>query len=421
MGAFQLPQFHQVFIFYFCAIYKDMKTCGLDVHKDTVFCAIYNGKDYSEVKEYNTTTPRIRQMGEYLLSEGVCKVAMESTSTYWVPVWDILLEMGFELMLVNPFLIKQMPGRKSDVKDAQWIACLLNKGMLRGSMIPSPVIQELRTYSRKYTKLQEQKTRSLQKMDRIMVMCGFRIGSCMSNLGTKSVMNIITALIRGESNPVSLSKLVYGNTANKKSGKLLEALTGNLKEHSRQQLEWEKQEYDLFEKQTEQCLTQMQRICNNHYSQEMGLLRTIPGVSEVSAMIIISETGGDMSVFENSGKITGWAGLRPRNDESAGKYKSTATTKGNKYLRSVLVQVSWAASRIKNGWFKEKFSRLAMRKSRKKALIAIARKLLTVTWNVLYYKIPYNPLLVHTYDSKKVEARIDYHQREMERMQKLLK
>ena len=135
-----------------------------------------------------------------------------------------------------------------------------------------------------------------------------------------------------------------------------------------------------------------------------------------------------MSVFENSGKITGWAGLRPRNDESAGKYKSTATTilrlrsvtRGNRYLRSVLVQVSWAASRIKEGWFREKFNRLSMRKSRKKALIAIVGKLLTVTWNVLQYKTPYNPKLAHIYDPVKVEAKINYHQREMLRMQKLL-
>jgi transposase len=398
-----------------------MKVSGLDVHKNNIFCAIYNGKEYSEIKEYDTTMPKIRLLGEFLRLEGVRKVALESTSTYWVPVWDVLLEMGFELMLVNPFLIKQMPGRKSDMKDAQWIACLLHKGMLRGSMIPSPTIQQLRTYCRKYTKLQQQQTRALQKMDRVMVMCGFRIGSCMSSLGTKSVMNIITSLINGASNPETLCKLVYGSTANKKSGKLLEALTGNLKEHYRQQLEWDKQEYDLFEKQTQQCLEQMRRICQEHYSQELELLKTIPGISEKSAMIIIAETGGDMSVFENSGKITGWAGLRPRNDESAGKYKSTATTKGNKYLRSVLVQVAWAASRIKNGWFKEKFYRLAMRKSRKKALIAIARKLLTVAWNVIYYKIPYNPQLTHIYDPVKVEARINYHQHEMERMQKLLK
>jgi len=182
----------------------------------------------------------------------------------------------------------------------------------------------------------------------------------------------------------------------------------------------------------------MRRICQEHYSKEIELIKSIPGVSDVSAMIIIAETGGDtctvyevrgMSVFENSGKITGWAGLRPRNDESAGKYKSTATTKGNKYLRSILVQVSWAASRIKNGWFNEKFNKLVIRKSRKKALIAIARKVLTVTWNVLYYQKPYfvlrtkykyNPLLVHVYDPVKVEAKINYHQREVERMQKLL-
>jgi transposase len=397
-----------------------MKTSGLDVHKDSIFCAIYNGKAYSEVKEYSTTTPHIRLMGEYLRGEGVNRVAMESTSTYWVPIWDILLAMGFELTLVNPFLIKQMPGRKSDVKDAQWIATLLHKGLLRSSVVPSPKIQELRAYTRKYTKLQEQKTRSLQKMDRLMVMSGIRIGSCMSNLGTKSVMNIISALIEGKSDPCQLEKLVYGNTANKRSGKLREALSGNVKEHHRVQLEWEKEAYDLFEKQTQLCLIRMNEICNEHFPKEMEYLQTIPGVSLVSSMLIIAETGAEMSVFETSGKITGWAGLRPRNDESAGKYKCTATTKGNKYLRSVFVQVAWAASRMKNSYYREKFNRLAMRKPRKKALIAIARKLLTVSWHVLHDKCPYNPLLAHVYDPVKVAAKIAYHKREIERTEKLL-
>jgi transposase len=193
-----------------------------------------------------------------------------------------------------------------------------------------------------------------------------------------------------------------------------------MKEHFRQQLEWEKEEYDLFEKQTGQCLRQMRQLCEAHYSKEMELLKSILGVKEISAMLIIAETGGNMSVFENSGKIIDCAGLRPGNDESAGKYKSTATTKGNKYLRSVMVQYSWAASRIKNGWFKEKFNRLSMRKSRKKALIAIARKLLTVTWNVLYCKTPYNPQLVQVYDLIRVKSKIYYHQREIERIRQLL-
>ena len=212
-------------------------------------------------------------MGNYLLSEGIQEVAMESTGCYWVQVWDILLELVFTLHLVNPFLIKQMLGRKRDVKDAQWIACLLNKGLIRDSVVPSPTIQELRTYCRKYTKLQQQKTRSLQKMDKIMIMGGIRISSCMINLGTKSVMNIVTALIAGESDPMRLVKLVYGNTANKQSGKLREALTGNMRDHFRIQLQWEKDEYDLFERQTEDCLIRMERICDAHYIEEIALLR----------------------------------------------------------------------------------------------------------------------------------------------------
>jgi transposase len=397
-----------------------MKVCGLDVHKDSIFCAVYNGKSYSEVKEYETMTNKIRQLGDYLLSEEVKQVAMESTSTYWVPVWDILLEMGFDLTLVNPYLIKQMPGRKSDVKDAQWIACLLHKGMIRGSVVPPPTIQELRTFSRKYTKLQQQKTRSLQKMDRLMVMSGIRIGSCMSNLATKSVMNIVSALIGGETDPEKLEKLVYGNTANKRSGKLHEALTGNVKEYHRIQLKWEKDEYDLFEAQTEDCLTHMERICHDQYSEEMSLLCTIPGISMISAMTIIAETGADMSIFETSGKLAGWAGLRPRNDESAGKYKSTAVTKGNKYLKSALVQVAWAASRTKGSFFMETFTRLSIRKSRKKALVAVARKILVVVWHLITEKREYNPALLPVYNPAKLSKKIKYHQKEAERIEKLL-
>ena len=396
------------------------KVCGLDVHKDSIFCAIYNGAKYSEVKEYATTTVSIYSMGEYLQSEGVREVAMESTGIYWIAVWDLLLEMGFELMLVNPFLIKQMPGRKSDVKDAQWIAELLYKRMMRSSFVPPPLIQELRVYSRKYSKLQQQVTRVLVGMDNILIMCGIRASSCLSRITTKSYMLIIDAIIRGHTNPDYLVSLVYGNTKNKQSGKLREALTGHVKEHHRKQLLWAKEEYDLYQKQINDCLQEMQRICDDHFSLAVKLLQTLPGVSRIAAMTIIAETGGDMRVFENSGKITGWTGLRPRNDESAGKYKSTATTKGNKYLRSILVQCAWAASRMKGSYFKEKFSRMAMRKPRKKALICIARKLLVVIWNVLKYEKEYNPKLIPVYDPVKMKARMAYYKKEYEKTACLL-
>ena len=149
----------------------------------------------------------------------------------------------------------------------------------------------------------------------------------------------------------------------------------------------------------------------------MKLLMTIPGISEITAMIVLAETGADMKAFENSSKFSGWTGLRPRNDESAGKYKSTATTKGNRYLRCVLVQIAWAASRTKGTYFKEKFNRLAMRKSRKKALIAIARKMGVLIWNVLYYQQDYNPQRLIVYDPGKLQAKMEYYKKELHRLE----
>ena len=397
-----------------------MRVCGLDVHKDTIFCALYDGKAYTEVKEYATVTDDIRKMGEYLQSKGVMRVAMESTSIYWTPVWDLLEEMCFELVLVNPFLIKQMPGKKSDVKDAQWIASLLHKGLLRCSMVPGPLIKELRVYTRKYARFKQRASQILTEMDRIMVTASIRIGGCVSTLDSKSVISIIEALIEGETNPDYLVTLVYANTANKRSGKLRQALTGNLKEHHRVSLKWAKQQYDLYQTQIQECLFYMEQICQEHYSKEMMLLQSMPGIRKISSMCIIAETGADMNTFENSGKISGWAGLRPRNDESAGKFKSKAITKGNKYLRAILVQVAWAASRTRGCYFKEKYQRLALRKPNKKAIIAIARKMLVVVWNLLKNNEPYNPSLVHIYDPVKVERSIAYHQKEIERVSKLL-
>jgi len=397
-----------------------MKTSGLDVHKDKIFCAIYDGKSYSEVKEFSTTTLSIYSMCEYLQSENVKEVAMESTSTYWVPIWDILYEMNFELKLVNPLHIKQMPGRKSDIKDAQWIAKLLYQRMLNGSLVPSPLIQELRSYTREYRLLTQEVTKILTKIDRVLVMCGIRLSSCISNMNSKSAIQIVEALIRGETNPDKLVSLVYGNRKNKESGKLKECLTGHIKEHHRIKLMTCKQQYDLFEKQIAFYLSKMQEVCDEHFSQDITNLTSIPGVSIISAMIIIAETGGDMRAFENSGKFTGWTGLRPRNDESAGKFKSTATTKGNKHLRAIIVQVGWGAARNKGSYFMDKFQKLSMRKSRKKALVAIGRKILVIIWHVLKEKTQYNPNLVHIYDPVKVEHKIKYHEKEIEKAKKLI-
>jgi len=346
---------------------------------------------------------------------------MESTGIYWIPVWNILESMGFDLMLVNPYLIRQMPGRKSDVKDAQWIAELLYKGMLRGSLVPCPLIRELRTYSRKYRKLQQRLTSVNQEMERTLEMCNIRLTSLVSNITGKSVRRVVEALACGETDPEKLGLLVHGRIRNRHGANVRRSLEGFVGGHHRFTLSLLLEEAGLLERQCLACQEQMERICLQHYPQQIGLLVTHPGIDRLSAMFIIAETGADMAPFESSGRFSGWTGLRPRNDESAGKYKSTAITKGNRYLRTILVQIAWAATRTKGSHYREKYARMAMRKSNRKALIAVARKIGTVIWNMLAGRQPYNPALMPVYDPAKLSGKISYHQREIQRLEKILR
>lgn len=396
-----------------------MKVSGLDVHKDSVFCAIYDGKNYGEVIEFFTFTDSIRQMANMLDEHGVKKIAMESTGIYWIPVWNILEEAGFDLMLVNPYLIKQMPGRKSDVKDAQWIAKLLHKGLLRGSMIPCKIIRELRTYSRRFVKTQEMATRVTQEMERILEMCNVRICSLVSKSNAMSVLKVIEQIIAGNDTVAELACCIHGRVINSKGELVRLSLEGHITEHHRFSLSLAYEQYQLYKKQLFRLEKKMESLCEVHYSQEMKLLMSVPGISSQSAMQIIAETGADMQSFADSGKLTGWTGLRPRNDESAGKLKSKAITHGNKYLRRIMVQCAWAASRTTGSHFKSKFEQLCIRKSRKKALIAIARKLLTVVWHVLNEKEAFNPRMLPVYDPKRIEMKMKYHKRELEKLEEL--
>ena len=205
-----------------------MKVSGLDVHKDTVFCAIYDGKKYGKVIEFATFSENIRAMAQMLIGEGVKKIAMESTGIYWIPVWNILEEAGFDLMLVNPFLIKQMPGRKSDVKDAQWIAKLLHKGMLRSSLIPCKIVRQLRTYSRRFVKMQGMITRVNQEMERILEMCNIRITSLMSNNHGVSIQKVIEKVIAGQDSVEELACCIHGRTLNSKGELVKLSLDGKV-------------------------------------------------------------------------------------------------------------------------------------------------------------------------------------------------
>jgi transposase len=387
------------------------KVCGLDVHKDSIFMCILDENGQVILEEFSTLTPDIERMRDLLKEQKVSELAMESTGIYWIPVWRIL-EGYFDLKLVNPYFIKQLPGRKSDIKDAQWIATVLQKQLIRGSYIPGSIIQELRQYERRYVRLSENITRIEQEIDRHLHRSNIQITNYATKIGSKSVMNVVKAIIDGETKSEELLKQVHGRITNKHKSKIKDSLTGIISNSDRFILKQNYQQWEILNKQQQECMIEMEKLCNKYYKKEIQLLCSIPGIQQLSAMIIISELGVDMKTFVTASMLVGWAGLRPRNDESAGKIKSRKITNGNKYLRRILVQCAWGASRMKTGWLGAKYRSLCKRMSSKKALIAIARKLLVILWNVLSKKQEYLDYTPKTDDKKK--------QKQIERLEKQL-
>jgi transposase len=357
-------------------------------------CILYPNGDKIEEK-FSTLTPDLDRMRYLMVSHGVREVCMESTSIYWMPVWRIL-ESDFPLKLVNPLFIKQLPGRKTDVKDAQWIATVLQKELIRGSYVPEHEIQELRLIERRQADLRKKGVRVLQRIDAVLQRCNIRLSNYVSNVESKSMQKVIDAIIQGERDGKKLALLVHGRTRNRHGNKVIaDSLTGYITEAAVFNLDQLIEELSMLRKHEAACLKEMERRCRELYSTEVELLDTIPGVAKESAMIIIAEVGVNLKMFATAAALAGWLGLRPRNEESAGKIKSRKTMHGNKYLRVILVQCAWAAIREKGSRFKEKYNLLRKRMGKQKALIAIARKLVLIIWNVLSKKEAYNPLLGH--------------------------
>ena len=367
-----------------------MKTCGLDVHKDMIFCAIFDGKD-SIVKKFDTFTPDLEEMCDYILSQGVDIVGMESTGIYISAIRTVLRRRKMRAVVVNPYLIKQMPGRKSDVKDSVWIATLMYNRMLSDSFIPDGVLAQLRVYTRDYRRSVQRRDCTLTLIDQLLVGMGIRLSSCLSKITTKSFRRVAEAVASGETRPEELEKKVHGCLKHKRDGTLRKALTGCCEGKDVWRLGRKMEELRMYEGQIDDAMRHMEELADADYREEVALLCTIPGVSRISAICIIAEIGADMSQFGSSARLTGWAGLRPRNDESAGKYKSTAITKGDKHLKAMLVQCAWGAVRAKNSRFGSVFARLSARKSTKKAIIAVARKLLATIYAMLRSREQYCP------------------------------
>jgi transposase len=369
------------------------KACGLDVHKDSVFACILDetGQKIFE-KRFGTLTPDLDQLRETLIAHRCGRVAMESTSIYWMPIWRVL-SGDFELSLANPYFIRQLPGRKSDSKDAQWIAECLQKDLIKSSFVAGEVLQQMRQYTRQLRRLTKSLVRLEQQTDNQLQRCNIRFGNYVSNQGNNvSLRKIIGALIAGERDPLQLSRLVHGRTKNKHGQKVVaDSLSGVIQDADIEMLRQCMEQIDLLEKQQAACLNHLEESANRYFAEEISLPGTIPGIKQYSAYCILAEIGNDMSTFQKASHLVGWAGLRPRNEETAEKIKSRKILHGNKYLRQILVEISWSVARSKKSFLGKKYGILSKRMKSQKALIAVTRKILVIIYNVLKTKQPFDP------------------------------
>ena len=369
--------------------------CGLDVYKDNVFVCI--DKENGEKIQFKTgiLTKELDALRDTLVANDVTEIAMESTSVYWMPIWRIL-ENDFKLYLVNPYAIKQLPGRKSDIKDAEWIATCLQKELIRGSYVPNSEIQQLRQYNRRIFDINKQSVYIQNKIDAALQRCNIRIGNYISNVRAKSYCEIVDMLSEGKTSPELLIVKVHKRTINKWGREtILAALEGVVNKTDCRILKQLKEELDMLRRHKVECLVMLRDICMENYKEQILDIQTIPGIGEQGAMQIIAETGVDMKAFMTAAMLVGWAGLKPRNDESNGKFKSRSTTHGNKYLRKILIECAWGASRTQ-GCFFNKFSyhqTMVRKKNRQKVQVAIARKILVVIWNILEKGVVYSDVL----------------------------
>jgi transposase len=366
------------------------RCAGLDVHKTTVVaCRLGPGPDghtEATVRTFGTMTAELLALADWLAEAGVTHVALEATGVYWQPVWH-LLEGRFELLLANAQHIKAVPGRKTDVKDAPWIAELLQHGLLRGSFVPPPPVRELRDLTRQRTQLVRQRATVANRLQKVLEDANIKLASVVTDVLGKSGRALLAALARGEADPGRLAELARGSLR-RKAEPLRRALQGRVTEHHRfllgALLDELRHLEDLIGRFTARIEEQMAP-----FAEAQAHLMTIPGVGRPAAEVIVAEVGADMDRFPTAGHLASWAGICPGNDVSAGKRRSGKTTKGSAWLRASLVQVAWSASHTKQTALGAAYRRWSRRLGRKKALVAVGHKVLVLVHKLLKDKTDY--------------------------------
>ena len=360
------------------------RCAGLDVHKETVVAClriVERGEVSRSVRTFATTTASLTELGEWLEANGCTHVGMEATGVYWKPVWQVLADGSFELVLANAAQVKNVPGRKTDVNDATWLSELLAHGLVRGSFVPGAEIQELRGLLRTRKQLVREKANHVRRIQKTLEEANIKLESVLSDVMGRSGRAMIEALIDGESDPAKLASLAHPKVR-ASAATLREALRGRVKRQHRFLLRLHLQQIDALDagigdidREADAALA-----C---FRDAVKQLSTIPGVSELSAQVILSEIGTDMQRFATAGHLRSWAGLCPRNDESAHKRRSTRLRQGAPWLKDMLVQCAWAAARTKATYLRAQFVRLRARRGPKKAICAVAASILTAAYHML--------------------------------------
>ena len=357
---------------------------GLDVHKDTVVACVRHmagGTVKRQVRTFKTTTTELLALSEWLAAEKCTHIAMEATGVYWKPVWHILSDGDFSLVLANAAHVKNVPGRKTDVNVATWLADLLAHGLIRGSFVPDQQTQEMRDLLRTRKQLTRERSRHVQRLQKTLEDANIKLDSEISDIIGLSGRKMIEALIAGESDPEQLARLAHRRIKAPPEA-LREALRGRVTRHHRFLLRLHLHQIDAIDKMIADIDREVDALVEP-FRTTVLLLTTIPGVDELSAGVILAEIGRDMSRFPTAGHLISWAGLCPKNDESAGKRRPTRMRKGAAWLKTTLVQCAAAAARKKASYLQAQFHRLRARRGARKAIGALAASILTIAYHML--------------------------------------
>lgn len=382
------------------AIYQCVS--GLDVHKKTVVACrrrlTEGGKVEKEVKTFGTTTSSLLALLDWLREWGVSHVAMESTGVYWKPIWNIL-EGHMELLLVNARHLKTVPGRKTDVKDCEWIAQLMQYGLLKASFVPSPEIRQWRDLTRHRTKLTDQHTAVVNRLHKVLEDGNIKLSTVISDIMGVSGRRMLRALAAGESDPVVLSAM--GDKRLKAPPQELQAsLFGHVQEHHRFMLGTLLDQVDFLEQQIAR-LDERIEAQMRPFEAAINRLDTIDGIDRWGAQCLLAELGPDMAQYPSADHLSSWAGMSPGNDESAGKRRSGKTPKGNKWLRRTLTQAAWAATKRKGGYLAAQYRQLSARRGKKRAIVALGHTILVAAYHMLKDEVDYRDLGSDYFDRRR--------------------